>query len=121
MEFTNTLSDDAVAKELGRRIAAARIEHHLTQAQFAQAAGVSKRSIERLEDGTSAQLHTFIRCLRVLEKLDGLERLLPQTPANPIALLKNRRASRSRVRAPKGNGTSAAVAPKLGWVWGDEK
>jgi transcriptional regulator with XRE-family HTH domain len=121
MQFANTLSDDTVAKEIGRRIAAARIERQMTQALFAAAAGVSKRSIERLEDGTTAQLSNFIRCLRVLDKLEGLERLLPETPPNPITLLKSHRAPRSRARPPKRNAISATAATKPVWVWGDEK
>ena len=128
MKFTNLLSDDAVTEEIGHRIAAARLERQMTQAQLAAATGVSKRTVERLEDGAPTQLSNLIRCLRALEKLEGLERLLPETPANPIELLKGRRAQRSRVRPSKGGGTSSAVAGAAmdtpltpAWVWGDKK
>ena len=99
MRFTSQLSDEAVAKEMGQRIAAARIAREMTQAQLAEAAGVSKSTVERLEDGASTQLDNLIRCLRVLGRLEALERLLPEPQANPIELLKRRRgAIRARVR-----------------------
>lgn len=128
MKFTNLLSDDAVTAEIGRRITAARVDRELTQAQFAEAAGVSKRTVERLEDGQPTQLGNLIRCLRALDMLEGLERLLPETPANPVELLKSHRGQRSRVRSSRGGGTSRAIAalttdtpPTPGWVWGDKK
>jgi DNA-binding XRE family transcriptional regulator len=97
-------------------MAATRIERHMTQAQLAEAAGVSKRTVERLEDGASTQLGNLIRCLRALDRLEGIERLLPEMPVNPIELLKRSGASRMRARAPK-----AAPATSAGWSWGDEK
>jgi transcriptional regulator with XRE-family HTH domain len=114
MKFSNIISDDAVMEELGHRIAAARLERRMTQAQLAEAAGVSKSTVERLEDGASAQLTNVIRCLRALDRLEGLERLLPDTPTNPIELLK-RRSPRSRARPSKD------TSPASGWTWGDRK
>jgi transcriptional regulator with XRE-family HTH domain len=115
MKFTNLLSDDAVLEEVGHRIAAARLERQMTQAQLAEAAGVSKRTVERLEDGSSTQLGNMIRCLRALGKLEGLERLLPETSTNPIELLRGGRTLRSRARPSKG------APPVPGWSWGDKK
>jgi transcriptional regulator with XRE-family HTH domain len=120
MRFTNLLSDSAITEEIGRRFAAARIERELTQAQFAEAAGVSKRTVERLEDGAPTQVGNLIRCLRALGKLENLERLLPETPINPITLLRRQGAPRSRVRARKQR-TSTAAKPMRDWKWGDGK
>jgi transcriptional regulator with XRE-family HTH domain len=115
MKFDNLLADQAVLAELGRRIADARLARRMTQAQFAEAAGVSKRTVERLEDGDSTQLGNFIRCLRALDNLEGLERLLPQTAVNPVELLGRRRQRRQRTRGDSG----AANTPP--WTWGDER
>jgi transcriptional regulator with XRE-family HTH domain len=119
MKFENLLSDEAVLAEMGQRLVAARLERRLTQAQLAEAAGVSKRTVERLEDGASAQLTNLVRCLRALGRLEGLERLLPETPVNPLDLLSQAKARRSRVR----HGRAPGVADTGGsaWVWGDEK
>ena len=127
MRFTNLLSDDAVTEEIGPRIAATRIERQVTQAQLAEAAGVSKRTVERLEDGAPTQLGNLIRCLRALDNLEGLERLLPETPANPIELLKGSRNQRSRARVSKGAASRSSASRSKdtpntpGWVWGDKK
>lgn len=114
MKFDPFLSDDGVMAELGRRLTQARLAQSMTQAQLAQAAGVSKRTVERLEDGTSVQLANFIRCLRALNKIDGLDRLLPPTPVNPLDLLKSGGEARVRARA------TGVEAPGRPWTWGDE-
>ncbi len=119
MKFEALLSDEAVLVEMGQRLTAARLERRLTQAQLAKAAGVSKRTVERLEDGASAQVTNLVRCLRVLGKLEGLERLLPEPPVNPLDLLSQARARRSRVRGSSSHGV--AEPGGSAWVWGDEK
>lgn len=115
MKITNLTTDDAALAEFGRRIAEARLVRQMTQAQFAEAAGVSKRTIERLEDGASTQSANLVRCLRALDKLEGLDRLLPETPPNPIALLERHGKTRQRARP--------ADAPEIAtpWTWGDEQ
>lgn len=47
-------TDEAVLGELGRRLAQVRLGKNLTQAQLAAKAGVSKRTVERLEVGGGA-------------------------------------------------------------------
>jgi transcriptional regulator with XRE-family HTH domain len=128
MKLTNLLSNDAVTREMGRRIAAARLERQMTQAQVAEAAGMSKRTIERLEGGQPTQVANLVRCLRALDKLEGLERLLPQTPISPIGQLKGRKKRRQRARPPKADQSGRATAgppenatPTSGWTWGDKR
>lgn len=89
----------------------------MTQAQFAQAAGVSKRTVERLEGGASTQSANLVRCLRALDKLDGLDRLLPQSPPNPIDLLERHGKTRQRARPDPDEGAGAGRP----WTWGDEQ
>ena len=123
MRFTNLLSDEAVNEEIGRRVAAARLELQMTQADLAEAAGVSKRTVERLEDGEPPQLVNWIRCLRALGKLEGLERLLPETPVNPVDLLKARRRRRIRARPSRTDPRRSAPADTTGppgWTWSDD-
>ncbi|MFA4898931.1 MAG: helix-turn-helix transcriptional regulator [Brevundimonas sp.] len=119
MKITNLTTDDAALAEFGRRMAEARLARGMTQAQFAQAAGVSKRTIERLEDGGSIQVANLIRCLRALDRLEGLERLLPETPPNPIDLLERHGKTRQRARPDADDGRDAAAAAP--WAWGDDR
>jgi transcriptional regulator with XRE-family HTH domain len=114
-QFSNLLTDEVVIQEMGRRLAAARLERRMTQAELAYAAGVSKSTVERLEQGEPTQLANLIRCLRALGLLEALERLLPETAANPVELLKRRGRTRRRVRAHK---TASPAASD--WSWGDE-
>lgn len=112
MKFDRLQSDQAVMAELGRRIADVRLGRGLTQAELAEAAGVSKSTVERLEDGGSTQLGNLIRCLRALDRLEALERLFPETPPNPVDLIRRRGRSRRRARHREGGSP---------WTWGDER
>ena len=92
MPIQRLKSDEALLQELGQRIARLRLERNLSQAQLAEQAGISKRTLERLEAGASAtQLSLFLRVLRQLDLLERLELLLPEPQLSPLALLQQRR------------------------------
>lgn len=115
MKISTKLTDQAVLRELGQRLAAIRIERNLTQAALAEQAGVSKRTVERLESGEVAiQLSGFVRVCRVLGVLERFEALVPEQAASPMAQLKMQ--GRKRQRA-----TSREVVPKTlkKWTWGE--
>jgi transcriptional regulator with XRE-family HTH domain len=110
MPIQRLMSDEALLQELGQRIARLRLERNLSQAQLAEQAGISKRTLERLEAGASAtQLSLFLRVLRQLDLLEQLELLLPEL--SPLALLQQqatrKRACRRRIAKPAG-----------AWSWG---
>lgn len=115
MRIDNLLSDDAVTAELGQRLAALRLARQITQAQLADAAGISKRTVERIEGGASTQLTNVIRYLRGLDAVGLLEGLLPPPTANPIDLLEGRGKRRQRARP------SATEEAAAAWVWGEDK
>ncbi len=116
MNIINSANDEAVLTELGGRLARARLERGLTQAQLATQAGVSKRTVERLEAGAVAtQLSGFIRVCRVLELLGRFDALIPEPVPSPMAQLKLRGRQRQRAST-----TPAARAPGKKWHWGDE-
>mgnify|MGYP000461714881 CR=1 FL=1 len=48
----------------------------LTQADLAHEAGVSKRTVERIEAGASAQMASLIRIFRVLDLMPALDRFI---------------------------------------------
>jgi transcriptional regulator with XRE-family HTH domain len=116
MKITKQATDDAVLAELGGRLARIRLERNLTQGQLAAQAGVSKRTVERLEAGAVAtQLSGFIRVCRVLGVLEQLDALVPEPVPSPIAQLKLRGRQRQRASVAK-----AAPASGKTWQWGDE-
>ncbi len=107
-------TDETILTEVGARLSSARLSRNLTQAQLARDAGVSKSTVERIEAGRSTQLTNFIRILRTLGLLDGLDSLLPPAQPTPMDLL--RRAGKRPRRA-----SGEAAASGEPWVWRDER
>jgi transcriptional regulator with XRE-family HTH domain len=124
MRVTSELTDAAIARILGERLARYRIEARLTQAELAERAGIGKRTVERIEAGLGVELVTLIRVLRTLDILEGFERLLPELPPSPIAQLELRGKQRRRVSHPRGRAESRTHAneiredkPAKPWTW----
>ncbi|MET0028824.1 MAG: helix-turn-helix transcriptional regulator [Candidatus Thiodiazotropha sp.] len=115
MKISSDFTDETVLAELGRRLAQRRVDLQLTQAETAEQAGISKRTLERIESGASVQLASLIRLLRVLDDLSGLERLMPEAGPGPMDLL--RRKGKPRQRAPRRSTREKQDEP---WTWGDE-
>jgi transcriptional regulator with XRE-family HTH domain len=115
MTFSAELTDVAVLREIGLRLARARLEAGLTQAETAQEAGVAKRTLERLEAGSSVDSVVLIRVLRALRLTGNLEGLLPDLPQSPVALLKSKGRQRARARRPQ-KATAKDAGP---WKWGE--
>ncbi len=99
MKIDNNLSDEVILAELGARLTQRRIARSLSQAVLAVEAGISKRTVERVEAGGSVQLVTLIRLCRALDLMDGLNQWLPETGPSHMALLKEKQAGRGRQRA----------------------
>ncbi len=116
MKITDILADDAILTELGKRIAQSRINAQLTQAQLAEQAGVSKRTIERIEAGQSAQMLSMIRVFRVLGVLSALDQMISDVGPRPMDLLKLQ--GRQRQRAFSGRRQEPDTDKE--WSWDDE-
>lgn len=114
--YDELLSDEAVLVDLGERLASRRINSGLTQAALAEQAGVSKRTLERMEAGETTQLTSVIRVLRVLGLLRELCALVPEAGPGPMDLL--RRQGKPRKRASS-RSTSGVREPDARWHWGD--
>lgn len=116
MRIDPQLSDDLILRELGTRITSARVGHNLTQADLAEKAGVSKRTVERLESGEVAtQLSGFLRVCRALGLVDRFDALVAEAGPSPMDQLKlqgRKRQRASRKKPPVGH------APKK-WTWGE--
>lgn len=121
MKISSDLTDAAILQALGQRLERQRIEANLTQAALAEQAGVSKRTLERVEAGRGCELVTLVRLLRVLGLAAGFEGLIPELPPSPIAQLKLRGKTRRRAStAPASpSGESPAATPPRPWRWGE--
>ncbi len=115
MKITPQLTDEGILRELGARLSGARLGHNLTQAALAEQAGVSKRTVERLESGEVAtQLSGFLRVCRALGLAERFEALVPEPAASPMAQLKQQ--GRKRQRA---TGKPAGFGEPKKWTWGE--
>lgn len=110
-------TDDLVLAELGARLARTRLERNMDQRRLATEAGVSKRTVERLEAGEPVTMSSFIRVLRALGLLDRLDQLVPEPLPSPIERLKT--SGRQRKRASGRRGGEPESRRTESWTWGN--
>ena len=102
-----------VEAEIGRRLEGLRLAANVSQAQLAAEAGVSRRTITRLENGGGVSLDTLIRVMRALGIADRLDALLPDPDVRPIDRIRLKGKQRQRARPP-------AAASSAEWTWADD-
>lgn len=108
METLNEMSDDAILKVIGRRIARARLNRNMTQGSLAYEAGISTRTLTRIEKGQSVQSFKLLRVLRALRPSSNLDALIPDQPLSPIQLWKLRGSERKRASSTRTRPTGSA-------------
>ena len=120
MSMHRNTPDTAVLTDLGARLAHLRLQRNLTQEELAHEAGVSKRTVIRLESGESTQLTNLIRVVRALGLLGNLDAFVPPPFPSPLAQLRMRAKERRRASGgAKKRGPSSKPATAE-WTWGDE-
>jgi transcriptional regulator with XRE-family HTH domain len=92
------MTDSAIEQELGRRLRALRLRRNRSQADLAEAAGLSLNAIKGLESGRG-RLSSLIPVIRELGVLDQLDLFLPEIQISPLDLA--RRQGRERQRASR--------------------
>lgn len=115
MSIEPHMSDKAILADIGLRLGRRRVELELTQSDLAGEAGVSKRTVERVEAGESVQTVNLIRILRVMDLLEALDAVIPAAGPRPMDLLKLRGRERQRASSKKRNKESGEE-----WSWGNE-
>jgi transcriptional regulator with XRE-family HTH domain len=118
MKIDNLLSDEAVLRELGSRLAQNRLERNISQGGLASEAGVAKTTVERLERGGGIQLESFVRILRALGLLNRLDIVLSEPLPSPIERLKLQGRQRQRARGGRREVTPPEDAGP--WRWADD-
>lgn len=114
MKIDKLMTEDAILVELGGRLAQHRLALEMPQAELAAQAGVSKRTVERIEAGATTQMSTMIRILRALNLFDCVETMVPDTKPGPMDLLKLKGKDRKRASRRKTRSSGRQ------WRWGDE-
>jgi putative transcriptional regulator len=117
MKIQSNNPDEVVLREIGERLARTRLERNLSQERLAAEAGVSKRTVERLEAGEPVKSNSLIRVLRGLGQLEALDRLVPEPLPSPVERLRLQGRRRRRAGTAR---TTPATTPAEPWRWGDE-
>lgn len=114
MKISSQAVDAVILRELGARLARFRLERNFTQAALAEQAGISKRTLERIEAGGPAQLVNLVRVCRALNLLDRFDALIPEPTVSPVMQLKlqGRQRKRAKARPP---------TPAAKWEWNDKR
>lgn len=94
MKF-DSMTDIAIAAEIGERIEQMRLERNLTQQQLADHIGLSRVSYRHLVAGNGKFINV-IAVLRVLDQLALVEQFVPETIFSPMEQLKLKGKQRQR-------------------------
>jgi len=113
MSIDKLMTDKAILEELGQRLSRRRIMQEMTQEYLANEAGISKRTLERLESGQPSQFLSVVRVLRALNMLGSLETAIPEVSSRPMDVLRMKGKKRQRVSTKKKQQNSK-------WSWGEE-
>jgi len=112
------LSSQRLEAWLCKRLEATRLSRNINQTQLAEQAGVSRRTISRMENGQGVSLDTFLRVMRALDLQSSLSRLIPDPCVRPIDRVKQ--SGRTRKRASTPRNTKADGVTESAWRWGDQ-
>lgn len=86
MQLTS-MSNDAIAKEIGERIEHLRLKHNIGQEQLAEAVGISRETYRNLVKGRGT-LVNLIAVLRALDETDRINSLVEEIPISPLLIAK---------------------------------
>ena len=117
MSQTNTIANsEQIEQQLCKNLEAVRLMKNISQANLAKEAGISRRTVSRMENGKGVSLDTFIRVMQALNLTNELMALIPSSDIRPIERV-SRKGPRKNASSPRSGKTQAA---KKKWKWGNE-
>ena len=99
-----SMTDSAIAEELGRRLEQIRLEANKPQKEIAYELGISEGTYRKAIMG-KARFEVIIGIMRILEQLENLKNFLPDQPFSPIEMLKLQGKKRQRAASKKSGNT----------------
>ncbi len=103
----------SLLEDLGQQVEAYRISRGLKQSDLAKAAGISVRTLIRLEAGDNSTLDTLMRVMRAFGIETRVDTLFPDAQTSPL------QPGSATGKRPQRVRDKATPKPK-GWSWGDE-
>jgi len=110
-------TSEQIARELCKRLESIRLMRNQTQAQLAREAGISIKTLWRLENGQDFSFDTFVRVMIALRMQNNLQIILPDPAVHPVERLNRNIPGKQRKRARP----VKKVDQNLAWTWGDEE
>lgn len=104
--------------DLGEQLERNRLLQNIPQTELAQKAGISTRTLRRLESGEGGTLDSFIRLLIALNIDANLSMLIPGPTIRPMERVRKTKKERMRASGVRKSHTSNKESK---WTWGDEK
>jgi len=101
---------------IGEQVEALRLSRNCNQSWLAAEAGVSRRTISRLENGEGVSLDTLIRVMQALNVADRFSLLFPDASVSPIDRVRTHGRKRQRARMTKKDSNTGFDD----WTWGDD-
>lgn len=103
-----SMTDEAIAGEIGQRIEAIRLKRNLGQDIVAQEAGISRETYRKITAGKGT-LVNVIAVLRVLGELGRLATLIEEVRSSPLQLAKMQ--GKRRLRAARATSAAPSLKP----------
>ena len=99
MEYT----DAEIVQALGVRFKEYRLSRRLTQKDVSEQTGISILTIRKFENGQAynIQMSNFIALMRLLDRLDDIDNLLPEIPVSAYEVEKIMKDRPRRIRHAK--------------------
>lgn len=100
MSYQSFTTPKELQTNLGERVRRLRLARNIDQRTTADKAGISEKALRSLETGRGSTVETFLRTLKALDSLEGIEMLAPEVTVDPLALL-HASKPQQRVRRPR--------------------
>ena len=110
----NTLlaqTNTSLMQLLGGFVKTKRLQLNKTQQQIADAAGVDRTTILKLENGSGSNMLSFIQILRAIGELPVLKNFVINEPISPLLLAKMMKQKRQRAGYATKKNLPTAPAP----------
>ncbi|WP_417832583.1 helix-turn-helix transcriptional regulator [Terasakiella sp.] len=114
--LSGQVSIDSLLQELGRRLEQYRLNRNITQSHLAREAGVSERTVMRIEQGHSVQMANFLKLINVLGLSEHLDVFIPEPIPSPMQQLALQGKGRQRASSMQPRSDN-----QMEWSWEDDE
>lgn len=111
--FWYSQNDNAIVSTLGKYLQQTRLSQNKTQQEIADLAGLNRMTVVQMERGKGGSMGSWIKLLRVLERLELLKIFEIQAGLSPLQMAKLE--NKKRKRASHKTSIDATPPPKTDW------